>query len=123
MQETDRGRRGRFVRERRRRCKWLSHSKLDIACLPLQREIKTDDEDRKRLTAQDSHVEPGVDVGQLILQRHRQEIVCVGVGGVTCIGMQSVSFHSLHTYIKHGGVSTKLHQVLAQFALVFIQHV
>lgn len=26
--------------------------------------------DRQVLTAQDSHVEPGVDVGQLILQRH-----------------------------------------------------
>ena len=32
--------------------------------------------DRKILTAQDSHVEPGIDVGQLILKRHR-----CGIGG------------------------------------------
>lgn len=36
-----------------------------------------DPEDRQILTAQDSHVQPGVDVGQLILQKQKWKFLCV----------------------------------------------
>lgn len=86
--------------------------------------------ERQILTAQDSHVEPGVDVGQLILQK--QKVLFFWVHGCVRANLNEISPWAptlmpellwTQTYIKHGRISAELHQVLAQFTLVLIQHI
>lgn len=88
--------------------------------------------DRQILTAQDSHVQPGVDVGQLILWTQNGKVLVPGCArmifheSASCAPtlMPEVWLHiRTQTYVEHGRISAELHQILAQFTLVLIQHV
>lgn len=88
--------------------------------------------DRQTLTAQDSHVQPGVDVGQFILERQGGKVLMRGRARVILneSALQAPTRMpeawlriGAQTYIEHGRISAELHQVLTQFALVLVQHV
>lgn len=81
--------------------------------------------ERQTLTAQDSHVEPGVDVGQLVLRGHISGLASVcAETSISSKKKKRKDERALRlTYVEHGRVPAELHQVLAQFALVLVQHV